>query len=262
MITGNIDEKATETVKVHASRSGFWFLSRKNSTNGEEIVEEPIPLPETKPGADAPKPDMRFWLNRRPSRSTTNSDVSTPTRPPPSSGSKSLSGSEFFKSFRSGSTSDTKDVQTQRPTPQKTKSDTIVVTSPAVAKGEMAAPVRSDSSKFAVYTFPRQTKATLEAVTTVAHAPIWLINACNALDFLNNEHPKVMSTLSAILITAGTLPTIPAVAAGVGGTVLASGAAHAVGAIAVGLGSWLRASQEASASRQAESAASGSVTEK
>ncbi|KAF9025408.1 hypothetical protein BDZ89DRAFT_1102271 [Hymenopellis radicata] len=218
-------------VRCIANRSGFWFLSRKNSKDGEEIVEEPIPLPETKP--------------MRPNQTCDRLGRVYTTRPPPSSGSKSFAGSEFFKSLRGGSTSDTKDVQAQRPTPQKTKSDTIVVTSPAVATREVAAPVRSNSN-----------------VTTVAHAPIWLINASNALDFLNNEHPKVMSTLSAILITAGTLPTIPAVAAGVGGTVLASGAVHAVGAIAVGIGSWLRASQEASANRQAESAASGSATGK
>ena len=53
-----------------------------------------------------------------------------------------------------------------------------------------------------------------------------------------------MSTISAILITAGSIPAIPAVAAGAGGAILASGAAHAVGAIAVGIGSWLKAQQE------------------
>jgi hypothetical protein len=53
-----------------------------------------------------------------------------------------------------------------------------------------------------------------------------------------------MSTLSAILITAGSIPAIPAISAGAGGAVLASGAAHAVGAIAVGLGSWLKAQQD------------------
>lgn len=45
-----------------------------------------------------------------------------------------------------------------------------------------------------------------------------------------------MSVLSAILITVGSIPAIPAISAGAGGAVLASGAAHAVGAIAVGLG--------------------------
>ncbi|THV03461.1 hypothetical protein K435DRAFT_774869 [Dendrothele bispora CBS 962.96] len=83
-------------------------------------------------------------------------------------------------------------------------------------------------------------------VTTVTHAPVWLLNACNALDFLQNEHPKVMSTLSAILITAGSIPSIPAISAGAGGALLASGAAQAVGAIAVGVGSWLKSQHDMS----------------
>lgn len=44
-----------------------------------------------------------------------------------------------------------------------------------------------------------------------------------------------------MLITAGTLPAIPALS---GGTVLASGVAQAVGAIAVGVGNLLKAQQE------------------
>jgi hypothetical protein len=53
-----------------------------------------------------------------------------------------------------------------------------------------------------------------------------------------------MTTISAVLITVGSIPAIPAISAGAGGAALASGAAHAVGAIAVGVGSWLRAQQE------------------
>lgn len=53
-----------------------------------------------------------------------------------------------------------------------------------------------------------------------------------------------MSTLSAVLIAAGTLPTLPGIGAGAGGAILASGAAHAIGAVAVGLGSWLKAQQD------------------
>lgn len=72
--------------------------------------------------------------------------------------------------------------------------------------------------------------------TTTTEAPLWLLNACSALEYITNEHPKTMSIISAILITAGSIPAIPAISAGAGGAVLASGAAHAIGAIAVGLG--------------------------
>ena len=78
-------------------------------------------------------------------------------------------------------------------------------------------------------------------VTTVTQAPVWLLNACTALDFLTSEHPKAMSVISAILITVGSIPAIPAVAGGAGGAILASGAAQAIGAIAVGLGQALGA---------------------
>ncbi|KAK0213330.1 hypothetical protein DFS33DRAFT_1394665 [Desarmillaria ectypa] len=142
-------------------------------------------------------------------------------RPPLLTGAKSASGN-FFKPLRRASTTDT-----TRPQVQKNKSDaSVTVTRP----------------------LPTRSSTTDHTVTTVANAPVWLINACNALDFLTSEHPKVMTTISAILITAGSLPAIPAVAAGAGGAVLASGAAQAVGAIAVGLGSWLRAQQDGNSS--------------
>lgn len=81
-------------------------------------------------------------------------------------------------------------------------------------------------------------------MTTVSKAPDWLVNACTALDYLTSEHPKVMSAMSAILITIGALPTIPAVTAGAGGAVLASAGAQAVGAVAAGVGHWLKAQQD------------------
>ena len=81
-------------------------------------------------------------------------------------------------------------------------------------------------------------------LTTVSSAPAWMVNACTALDFLTQEHPRVMSAMSAILITIGAIPAIPAIGAGAGGAVLASGAAQAAGAIAVGVGHWLKAQQE------------------
>lgn len=54
-----------------------------------------------------------------------------------------------------------------------------------------------------------------------------------------------MSTLSAVLITVGSLPAIPAIAGGAGGAILASGAAHAAGAMAVGVGTWIKQQQNA-----------------
>ena len=50
-----------------------------------------------------------------------------------------------------------------------------------------------------------------------------------------------MTALSAVLITVGSIPAIPAISAGAGGAFLASGTAHAIGSIAVGVGSLLKA---------------------
>jgi len=72
----------------------------------------------------------------------------------------------------------------------------------------------------------------------------------SALDYITSEHPKVMSIISAILVTAGSITTIPAISAGAGGAVLASGAAHAIGSAVVGIGHALGHSVKKSQERQ------------
>jgi len=109
----------------------------------------------------------------------------------------------------------------QRPMPRKAKSEGIVLLGGEVSKPLPAVPTSGE-----------------------VRAPAWLLNAATALDFLQNEHPRVMTTLSAILIVAGTIPSLPAVSAGAAGAVLASSTAHAIGAMAVGLGSWIKTQQE------------------
>jgi len=99
---------------------------------------------------------------------------------------------------------------------------------------------------------------TTDAIVTTTEVPVWLLNACSALDLLTTEHPKVMTTLSAILITVGSIPAIPAIAGGAGGAILASGAAHAVGAVAVGVGSWIKLQQESRQKILAATESSGS----
>ncbi|KAH8108356.1 hypothetical protein DFH11DRAFT_1691535 [Phellopilus nigrolimitatus] len=106
---------------------------------------------------------------------------------------------------------------------EKTSSEVIV------AKNVTAQPV------------PVVTPADADALTTVTKAPAWLVNACSAMEFLTTEHPKVMSAMSAVLITVGTIPSIPAISAGAGGALLASGAAQAIGAVAIGVGQCLKA---------------------
>ncbi|KIJ13719.1 hypothetical protein PAXINDRAFT_170239 [Paxillus involutus ATCC 200175] len=147
-----------------------------------------------------------------------------------------------------------------RPNPVKMFSDSAIIAATSAFKSRHS-PQRSNTVGPAVTTtsafasalsvaplpplppLPIATQPTPEnnAVTTVSNVPTWLLNACHALDFLTTEHPRAMTTLSAVLITAGTLPAIPAIS---GGTVLASGVAQAVGAIAVGVGNLLKAQHE------------------
>lgn len=81
-------------------------------------------------------------------------------------------------------------------------------------------------------------------MTMIANAPLWLINACQSLEILTSDHPKVMTALSAVLITVGSLPALPAISAGAGGAFLASSTAHALGSIAVGLGTLIKVQTE------------------
>jgi len=120
----------------------------------------------------------------------------------------------------------------QRPIPKKSKSDGHLLAVSTISKSSKDRPP-----------VPTRSGTMDGSVTTIAHAPLWLLNATEAMEILVSEHPKVMSTLSAILITVGSIPAIPAIASGAGGALLASGAAHTVGAIAVGVGSWIKAQQ-------------------
>ncbi|KAI0338602.1 hypothetical protein BDW22DRAFT_1409467 [Trametopsis cervina] len=78
-----------------------------------------------------------------------------------------------------------------------------------------------------------------EPEVRVANAPEWLLAACQSLDAISNEYPNTMSVIAAVLITVGSVPSLPVAA----GTALASGTAHALGSLAVGVGSWMRAQQ-------------------
>ena len=49
-----------------------------------------------------------------------------------------------------------------------------------------------------------------------------------------------MSTMSAILVTVGSIPALPGIGATAGGAILTCGAAQAIGVVAVGLGQALK----------------------
>lgn len=187
-----------------------------------------------------------FWLTRR--RSSSKSS----TRSTSSASSKEKEVIEIVRA------DPPQPPPKDRPNPVKMLSETAVNVATSAFKHR--SPQRANTTGPAVATAPSSSSPPLpmiattpgaivpgnngetnNAVTTVSNVPTWLLNACQALNFLTAEHPKAMTTLSAVLITAGTLPAIPAIS---GGTVLASGVAQAVGAIAVGVGNLLKAQHE------------------
>jgi hypothetical protein len=67
------------------------------------------------------------------------------------------------------------------------------------------------------------------------------------LEYLINKHPKVMSTISIVLIWVGRIASVPGVSACLGGTILAPQAVQAAGAITIGAGEWLQAAVNSAA---------------
>ncbi|KAL0952808.1 hypothetical protein HGRIS_007033 [Hohenbuehelia grisea] len=227
----NIDTSVTEPVKVQGRPSGIWWLpmGAKKTEEPESIDTSSTPQRPTLPSSRSDT----LWLMRKNSskgeaksdKSDSNKELAVVPRPVPVK-SKTIDVS-FWPSLK-GTSKDEKDLAVARPEHAKSKSDGSVPTR-SVTKPDL----------------PSKGNANDDSVTTVAHAPTWLLNACNALDFLTTEHPKVMTTISAVLITVGAIPAavsaVPALSGSAGGAILASGAAHAVGAIATGVGNWLKA---------------------
>ncbi|KAJ3854484.1 hypothetical protein EV368DRAFT_36633 [Lentinula lateritia] len=259
----SVDASETESIKVQGKPSGLWWMphhSSKRSDSSESQCDSPTEesfaqFPPT--AADAAQEKGRggpLWITRRPTfdgldkKAKSDKDTSEsnpPQRKRPQRSATAGSTLTLQWPVRRGSKDEfegpkhdtTSVVSMPRPTPQKATSDSTLTTT------------RSMTSPVIIPGHDLSVTCSHAAMTTVTHAPVWLLNACNALDFLSTEHPKVMSTLSAILITAGTIPSIPAISAGAGGALLASGAVQAVGAIALGVGSWLKAAQQESQTR-------------
>jgi hypothetical protein len=70
------------------------------------------------------------------------------------------------------------------------------------------------------------------------------LGPCNALGYLIVKHPKVMSNISTVLITVGSIALLPGVTAMAAGTIFAHPAMTVAGAIAVAVGKWLKVAVE------------------
>jgi len=189
-----------------------------------------------------PSRSNSIWITKQPIVEEPEQDE-LPMEPPRPRPTRSATVSGFWPGKMA---TDNKSDLPQRPGHQKAGSDGAIVTmkkntkSPAPSRSHTEASGEGNPLHFDTNPEKKANNLCVE-VTTTTEAPAWLLNACTALEYITSEHPKAMSIISAILITAGSIPAIPAIAAGAGGAVLASGAAHAIGAIAVGVGQALNA---------------------
>jgi len=65
------------------------------------------------------------------------------------------------------------------------------------------------------------------------------------------KHPKIVSAVSAVLITVGEIVLLPCVSACIGSIIFAPHAVKAAGAIAVAVGKWLKGAVDSSVAKAA-----------
>ncbi|KAH9958380.1 hypothetical protein BJV74DRAFT_753057, partial [Russula compacta] len=68
----------------------------------------------------------------------------------------------------------------------------------------------------------------------------WLLDPRKAVHRLITKHPKVMSSVSTVLIIMGSIVLLPGISACVNGTILAHPAVKVAAGVAVAVGKWLR----------------------
>lgn len=218
-----IDRSKKETIRF--SKTGSWWRMRKR----EDTREEPVAKTEA---SQRPTPLRRssssFW-NMKPKGSK--DDAAPPVPPLPSSTEKGV---------KVGTISD---ASTRRKPPARSNTEVwsmrkVEEPEEIFSPGVMpSVPSKTESAANESTTKPKLRRRNTETgTTTVTQAPAWLLNACSALESITSDYPQAMNIISAILITAGSIPSIPAITAGAGGAILASHTAQAIGAVAVGIG--------------------------
>jgi len=111
----------------------------------------------------------------------------------------------------------------------------------ALAASNFATAAAAGSSSTPALSFNPHPEATASEATTTRSMdtpPLWRVKARKVLGYLTARHPKMVSSLSTVLVAVGNIASHPGVSACVGGPILA--AVQSVGALAVTVGEWLR----------------------
>lgn len=232
------DSRKMEALKLEKKSGGSWWVSKQkqekvaadeNESDGWEWIKKSKVMkdePAKEETTSAPKPTRRQSVSNLLARRSTTKEEPTPPPPVPV-----RSHTTPRVPVRRSTTmvppkpvrSNTMKRLPQVPMHGNTLEEGMEITSPALQVPDVTS---------------------LQHVTKITEVPAWLLDACGALDLLTTQHPKVMTTLAAVLITVGSIPALPFIASGAGGAILASGAVHAAGAVAVGLGTMIKAQQD------------------
>ncbi|KAF7970345.1 hypothetical protein HWV62_24312 [Athelia sp. TMB] len=215
-----VSKQKQDKVAADETESDGWEWIKKSKVTKDEPVQEPTQEP-----TSAPKPTRRQSVSNLLVRRSTMKEEAPPPPPVPV-----RAHTTPRVPVRRSTMAPPKPVRSntmkrlpQVPNHANTLDEGVEITSPVLQVPDVTS---------------------LQHVTKITEVPAWLLDACGALDLLTTQHPKVMSTLAAVLITVGSIPALPFIASGAGGAILASGAVHAAGAVAVGLGTMIKAQQD------------------
>ena len=216
----------------------WWIIGRGGIKGTEVKTKEPLPT--------------QSFLAKLASKTVTQ----TANAPPPESISKSKKDPPSKAKDCKGSPSKSKNQKGPVPNPkdkqgnaskskllktQPTTSSTTATATAAKASKTAPPPTESLASRVAV-TLRLRDPPPPPPTTLVAQVPVWLLAASEAIFAMTPDSSGAMSILAAVLITVGSIPALPGVAAG--------STATALGAAAVGLGTILRERAIAAADNQ------------
>lgn len=200
-------------------KSDSWWIIGRGGAKGTEVkTKEPLPTPS--------------FL----ARLTLRAGTQTACAPPPASGSKGkkdpLPKSKNPKDSACNS-KDKKDSASKSKLLKAQPTTSSTSTTATAAKPSKTAPPPTEplATRVAV-TLRLRDPPPPPPTTLIAQVPAWLLAASEAIFAMTPDSGGAMSILAAVLITVGSIPALPGVAAG--------STATALGAAAVGLGTILR----------------------
>ncbi|KZT05062.1 uncharacterized protein LAESUDRAFT_727316 [Laetiporus sulphureus 93-53] len=208
------DPKMTEAIKMQRRSGGTWWIIGRGSDKGKSMKTlEPLPVKEP-----------LAWFRLAPKPADKPAAKTAPANP-----ARKVAKKVMVKTVVKTTAVSKADGKKSEPKNQTEVSASFIARTVSVMKGPMQPqPVVPPPP-------PPPTEIT-------AQVPLWLVAASEAIYSLTNECSTTMTILAAVLITVGSIPSMPTISAGATVT--------ALGSMAVGLGALLREKAIADAERR------------